>query len=84
MFLRIGIFIDKTASGARPLADKLIVVQRYEKNMNNLFLVDEIKTNNCETQNLLFKMVLLYKKASKQPEDIMKILMIEEIGRAHV
>nr|WGE03054.1 response regulator [Bacillus subtilis] len=70
--------MDKTASGARPLADKLIVVQRYEKNMNNLFLVDEIKTNNCETQNLLFKMVLLYKKASKQPEDIMKILMIED------
>lgn len=31
MFLHIGIFIDKTASGARPLADKLIVVQRYEK-----------------------------------------------------
>ncbi|ASB91954.1 Transcriptional regulatory protein SrrA [Bacillus subtilis] len=70
--------MDKTTSEARPLADKLIVVQRYEKNMNNLFLVDEIKTNNCETQNLLFKMVLLYKKASKQPEDIMKILMIED------
>lgn len=78
MFLRIGIFIDKAACGAGLLVDKLIVVQRYEKTMNNLFLVDEIKTNNCETQNLLYKMVLLYKKASNQPEDIMKILMIED------
>ncbi len=78
MFLRKGIFIDKAACGAGLLVDKLIVVQRYEKTMNNLFLVDEIKTNNCETQNLLYKMVLLYKKASNQPEDIMKILMIED------
>lgn len=51
--------MDKTACEAGLLADKFIVVQRYEKNMNNLFLVDEIKTNNCETQNLLYKMVLL-------------------------
>lgn len=78
MFLRIGIFIDKTACEAGPLVDKFIVVQRYEKNMNNLFLVDEIKTNNCETQNSLYKMVLLYRKASKQAEDPMKILMIED------
>ncbi|UQZ48448.1 hypothetical protein C2H92_18885 [Bacillus halotolerans] len=56
--------MDNTACEAGLLVDKFIVVQRYEKNMNNLFLVDEIKTNNCETLNLLYKMVLLYKKAS--------------------
>ncbi|MDQ7726663.1 hypothetical protein FPQ02_18685 [Bacillus halotolerans] len=56
--------MDNTACEAGPLVDKFIVVQRYEKNMNNLFLVDEIKTNNCETQNSLYKMVLLYRKAS--------------------